>query len=100
MTNIPIYRAKWLYKDNITSEEYISGYVTGFYFEYLEKHCIRTNNSEPFAVEIDSTTLEVSVNSKDWFTMGELENILNSNEKIKRRESAEKGHNYDETYFR
>lgn len=59
--NIPIYRGKIknikeAYGE-LSSKEYVKGYVEGYYFNYLEKHYIRTKASSPYAVEIDPTTL-------------------------------------------
>ena len=58
--NVPIFRAKWEKKNNITSEEYIKGYVEGYYSEYLDKHYIYTETSKPFGVEIDISTLAIN----------------------------------------
>lgn len=60
MINLPIFRAKWIDKKDINSKEFINDCAEGFYFEYLGKHFIRTNNSEPFAVEINPTTLAIN----------------------------------------
>ena len=60
----PIYRGKIKNikeaYDNISSKEYISNYVEGYYFNYLGTHYIRTMASSPFAIEVEPETLSIS----------------------------------------
>lgn len=61
---LPLYRGKIKnIKEaygNISSKEYMSNYIEGYYFKYLGAHYIRTMTSSPFAIEVEAETLSIS----------------------------------------